>query len=115
VKVAVHGSDSECTPDTIDRVIHGVDCGEVMRRLAPRFPALNGEVLKAATCMYTMTPDEHFIIGQHPHFPSVSIACGFSGHGFKFAPVVGEILADIAMQGATNHPIALFSPTRFST
>jgi len=115
VKAAIHGSDSECTPDTIDRAIHEVDSGEVIRRLAPRFPALQGQVLKAATCMYTMTPDEHFIIGQHPLFPSVSIACGFSGHGFKFAPVVGEILADLAMQGATNHPIALFSPTRFST
>ena len=114
VKAAIHGSDIECTPDTIDRVIHEVDCGEVKRRLTPRFPALNGEVLKAATCMYTMTPDEHFIIGLHPHFPSVSIACGFSGHGFKFSPVVGEILADLATKGATNHPIALFSPARFS-
>ncbi len=45
-----------------------------------------------------MTPDEHFIIGPHPQFPSVSLACGFSGHGFKFAPVVGEILADLDHQ-----------------
>ena len=114
VKAAIHGSHIECTPETIDREIHEIDGGEVIRRLTPRFPALNGEILKAATCMYTMTPDEHFIIGQHPHFPPVSIACGFSGHGFKFAPVVGEILADLATKGATAHPIGLFSPARFS-
>ncbi len=60
-----------------------------------------------------MTPDEHFVIGVHPQFPQVSLACGFSGHGFKFAPVVGEILADLATQGTTNHPIGIFSPTRF--
>jgi monomeric sarcosine oxidase len=114
VKVAIHGSEIECTPDTIDRMIHEIDGAEVIRRLRPRFPALNGQIVKAATCMYTMTPDEHFIIGPHPQFPAVSIACGFSGHGFKFAPVVGEILADLGTSGSTAHPIALFSPTRFS-
>lgn len=114
VKAAIHGSDIECSPDTIDRLIHEIDGAEVIRRLTPRFPALNGEIVKAATCMYTMTPDEHFIIGPHPQFPAVSIACGFSGHGFKFAPVVGEILADLAINRTTNHPISIFSPTRFS-
>lgn len=114
VKGAIHGSDIECTPQTIDRVIHEFDCSEVIRRLRPRFPALGGEILKAQTCMYTMSPDEHFIIGQHPHYPAVSVACGFSGHGFKFAPVVGEILADLATEGHTKHPIGIFSPTRFS-
>ena len=114
VKAAIHGSNIECTPDTIDRVIHEIDGGEVIRQLRPRFPALDGEILKAQTCMYTMTPDEHFIVGQHPENPSVSIACGFSGHGFKFAAVIGEILADLATSGHTNHPIGIFSPTRFS-
>ena len=54
----------------------------------------NGEVSHAATCMYTMTPDEHFIIDAHPEYPQVSLAAGFSGHGFKFSSVVGEILSD---------------------
>lgn len=114
VKAAIHGSDVECTPETVDRVIHEVDTAEVIRRLSPRFPALNGEILKAQTCLYTMTPDEHFVIGRHPQFSSVSIACGFSGHGFKFAPVVGEILADLATRGATSHPIEIFSPARLA-
>jgi len=113
VKAAIHGSDVECTPETIDRVIHEVDGAEVIRQLRPRFPALEGEILKAQTCMYTMTPDEHFIIGKHPEHPAVSIACGFSGHGFKFAPVVGEILADLAIVGTTRHSISIFSPMRF--
>ncbi len=114
VKAAIHGSPVECTPETIDRVIHELDGSEVIRRLRPRFPALDSEIVKAQTCMYTMTPDEHFIIGQHPQYPAVSIACGFSGHGFKFAAVVGEILADLATTGQTKHPIGIFPPTRFS-
>ncbi len=113
VKAAIHGSGIECTAETVDRMIHEIDCAEIIRKLKPRFPALDGEIVKAQTCLYTMTPDEHFIIGAHPQFPSVSLACGFSGHGFKFAPVVGEILAELATTGKTGHPIEIFSPTRF--
>jgi sarcosine oxidase len=115
IKAAIHGSNLECTPETVDRTIHEADCVELIRKLRPRIPALAGHVIQAQTCLYTMTPDEHFVIGTHPHSPCVSIACGFSGHGFKFAPVVGEILADLATRGATSHPIEIFSPTRFST
>jgi sarcosine oxidase len=114
VKVAIHGSEIECTPETIDREIHESDALNVFNNLASRFPDLGaGTILKALTCLYTMTPDEHFVIGRHPGFEPVSIACGFSGHGFKFAPVVGEILADLATSGTTSHPIELFSPLRF--
>jgi sarcosine oxidase len=84
-----------------------------MRKVAPRMPALSGQIVKAQTCLYTMTPDEHFVIGAHPQAAAVSIACGFSGHGFKFAPVVGEILADLASRGTTSHSIENFSPMRF--
>jgi glycine/D-amino acid oxidase-like deaminating enzyme len=65
--------------------------------------------------MYTMTPDEHFIIDRHPRYPQVSIAAGFSGHGFKFSSVAGEILADLATEGRTHHDIALFSTRRFDS
>ena len=61
-----------------------------------RCRCLNGRLLRAETCLYTMTPDKHFLIDRHPHHPQVSIAAGFSGHGFKFANVVGEILASMA-------------------
>jgi glycine/D-amino acid oxidase-like deaminating enzyme len=65
--------------------------------------------------MYTNSPDEHFVVGAHPRHPQVVVACGLSGHGFKFAPVIGEILADLVVSGATVHPIALFDPARFGS
>jgi sarcosine oxidase len=114
VKAAIHGSHVLCTPETVDREVHESDLAAVIRNLRPRFPSLAGQILKATTCLYTMTPDEHFIIGLHPQFPSVSIACGFSGHGFKFAPVVGEILAQLATAGKSSHPVEIFSPARFA-
>jgi sarcosine oxidase len=64
--------------------------------------------------MYTNTPDGHFIIDRHPYHPRVTIAAGFSGHGFKFAAVVGEILAELALYGHTRHPIGLFRLDRFA-
>lgn len=63
--------------------------------------------------MYTNTPDLHFVIGMHPEAPQCILAAGFSGHGFKFASVVGEILTDLAIEGRTRDDISLFAPTRF--
>lgn len=114
MKVAVHGSDEVCTPATVDRTIHATDIDRIRRRHGKRIPAIEqGEVVRAQTCLYTMTPDENFIIGAHPQIPNCTIACGFSGHGFKFAPVVGEVLADLATTGATARPIGIFHPARF--
>ncbi|MGI8867183.1 MAG: N-methyl-L-tryptophan oxidase, partial [Rubrobacteraceae bacterium] len=59
-------------------------------------------------------PDQHFVLSKHPEHPQVAVACGFSGHGYKFCSVVGEILADLAIEGATPHPIELFSPSRLA-
>lgn len=113
VKAAIHGSDLVCTPETVDRVVDESDLRRTIDAVKLRIPALDGRVLRAKTCLYTMTPDEHFVIGTHPEFESCTIACGFSGHGFKFASVVGEVLADLAMDGTTLYPIGLFSPARF--
>jgi sarcosine oxidase len=115
VKVAIHAGEEMCSPDSIDRSIREDDELAMRSVIASRIPTLNGPFLEARTCMYTMTPDEHFIIEQHPDFPQVSIAAGFSGHGFKFSSVVGEILADLAIEGRTSHNIALFSHRRFSS
>ena len=65
--------------------------------------------------MYTNTPDEHFILDVHPDYPQVSIAAGFSGHGFKFASVIGEIMADLAQNGESSHDLDLFRLDRFTT
>lgn len=112
IKASIHGSDIVCTPETVDRSIHDSDIQRIVQSLKVRIPAVDGELVRAETCLYTMTPDEHFVIGMHPKFSSCTIACGFSGHGFKFASVVGEILADLAAYGSTPHQIALFSPLR---
>lgn len=113
MKAAIHGSDIVCTPENVDRAIHEEDAQRLMRMLKARIPSMDGEMVRAQTCLYTMSPDEHFVIGPHPRLAPCTIACGFSGHGFKFASVVGEILADLSTDGATAHPIALFSPWRF--
>jgi sarcosine oxidase len=114
VKVAFHNTGgSACDPDTIDRVVHPGEAERIHKYLDPRVPGLRGGVLlRAATCMYTNTPDHHFVVAVHPEYPQVTVACGFSGHGFKFTPVIGEILADLAIDGATGHPVALFDPQR---
>ena len=83
--------------------------------LAACIPALaDGALVATVPCRYTLTPDHHFVIGPHPDHEQVVIASPCSGHGFKFASVVGEILADLAIDGATRHPIDLFSPVRFA-
>ncbi len=71
-------------------------------------PDATGEILESTSCRYTMTPDEDFILDRHPEFGQVGIASTCSGHGFKFAPVIGQILADLATTGATPYPIGLF-------
>ncbi len=100
------------SPETIDRTVHPHEIEAIRSFIAPRIPALNGKFLDARTCLYTTTPDEHFVIAQHPEHSQVAIACGFSGHGYKFASVVGEILADLSCDGSTKHPIDLFAPQR---
>ena len=75
-------------------------------------PAFELQQSHVSVCMYTMTPDEHFIIDRHPNHSNVLIAAGFSGHGYKFAPVVGESLAQLALNNATDHPIGFFAVDR---
>ena len=115
VKVAFFRKGIVCTPETIDRVVHPLEVAEMRDRVSDLLPALDGPCVDTATCMYSNTPDEHFVIARHPDSANVTVACGFSGHGFKFVPVVGEILADLAMTGKTDHPIDLFDPRRLVT
>ena len=100
------------TPETIDREVYQEEVDFISGYLAEYVPDLAGRCLDARACMYTNTPDEHFVISSHPELDQVTIACGFSGHGYKFCSVVGEILADLATEGSTPHPIDLFSPAR---
>ncbi len=116
VKVAFHDRPNQefCTAADIDRNIRPADEASLRAVLRDFLPSLDGPLAKATTCLYTMTPDAHFVITTHPRHAQVQVACGFSGHGFKFCSVVGEILADLATTGSTRHDLSLFSPSRFS-
>lgn len=99
-------------PASMDRDCHPED-EAILRAFVRRyFPEGDGPTLSMRTCLFTNTPDSHFIIDAHPDCPSVFIAGGFSGHGFKFCSVVGEILADLAQDGRTRHDISLFRAAR---
>jgi len=102
-----------CTPETLDRQVRDEEIGFMREYLDEYVPSLAGRCLETVVCMYTNTPDEHFVIDLYPGHPQVSFASPCSGHGYKFASVVGEILADLAADGATRHPIEMFSSSRF--
>ncbi len=116
VKIAFYrkAAAEPCTPDTVDRRIRADDVLEMREAVREFLPALDGEVIQAATCLYTLTPDLNFVIGEHPRHPQVKIAAGFSGHGFKFCSVVGEILANLVTTGQAGHETGLFNPRRFT-
>jgi sarcosine oxidase len=104
------------TPTTARTIRREIDDSEVdmMRAALDRYlPGAAGAELKRITCMCTYTADDDFIIDRHPQHPQVVMGCGFSGRGYKFGPVVGEILADLATTGSTPHDIAFLSATRF--
>jgi sarcosine oxidase len=108
-----HHLEERVDPDRVDREPNQRD-EAVLRAFVERyFPDAAGPTMALKVCLFENSPDEHFIIGRHPEFPQVSFAAGFSGHGFKFCPVVGEIMADLVERGATRHDISLFDPERF--
>lgn len=102
-------------PDRMDRVCHSED-EEVLRAGIRRyFPDADGQTLDMKACLFTNSPDEHFILDLHPGHPQVAIAAGFSGHGYKFCSVVGEIMADLALGARISFDITLFRLARFQT
>jgi sarcosine oxidase len=84
-----------------------------LRAILQRYvPAAAGEVSRTSLCVYTRSPDEHFVLGLHPEAPQIVLASPCSGHGFKFASIIGEILADLAIDRNTRWPIGRFKPDR---
>jgi sarcosine oxidase len=77
------------------------------------FPDAAGPTMSMKVCMFTNTPDEHFILDRHPDCPQVAIVSPCSGHGFKFSSVIGEIVADLAEEGRTRHHVGMFRLARF--
>ena len=107
-----HHREETCDPDSVDRGVYPED-EALLRQFAERyFPAGAGETLRMSACMFTNTRDEHWVLDTLPGLPQASIAAGFSGHGFKMASVIGEIMADLAENGSTRHDISLHQLAR---
>jgi sarcosine oxidase len=112
LKVALHGGQRVHHPSDINYEPTLDEAQTVLgftRRYLPDVAALR----LARVCLYTMTPDEHFLIDKHPQYAHIVFGGGCSGHSFKFSPVIGNILADLALRGATPHDVSLFSVGRF--
>ena len=116
LKVAMHYPSGETfDPDTVNRIPKEEDEKELVQALNRFIPDGYQETLVMKTCMYTNSPDENFILDYLPGYDKdVVIATGFSGHGFKFVSVVGEIMADLAMKGSTIQPIGFLRANRFN-
>ncbi|PTX49811.1 sarcosine oxidase [Melghirimyces profundicolus] len=112
-KVGVHQGGLKGAPDDLPRQASLAEVEELRRLVARRFPLLNQTPVTVDTCLYTNTPDGHFVLGPHPGYQNVFVAGGFSGHGFKFCSILGEIIADLAIESQTDFDIRMFSPTRF--
>jgi len=123
VKLAVHWKRGRAVVDPNDSVAEASleDAAEPLAIAARLFPRLAGplphalkRVTRMKTCLYVMSHDEHFFVDHHPEWPGLVLAAGFSGHGFKFAPALGEILADLATTGASKVPIGFMSLARLA-
>jgi sarcosine oxidase len=115
VKAAFHGFGDLTTAGELEREIEITrDVAPVARAMDDWMPGAAETLREAAACMYSLTPDSDFVIDRHSNHPNVVLCGGFSGHGFKFAPVIGEIAADLALDGGSRHQIDFLSLKRFS-
>jgi sarcosine oxidase len=114
VKAALHAWGDDTEPDRLRREIDAHDISRVRSGLDDWMPGAAQTYVDGKACMYALTPDHHFVIDRDPHDARVVIAGGFSGHGFKFASVVGEIVADLALDGGTRHAIGFLGLRRFA-
>ena len=113
VKVAEHtGGQTVDDPLQVDRTNHLDEENRVRTFLKQYLPGLTGEPTKYTVCLYTMTRDGHFIVDRHPEHPQVAFAAGLSGHGFKFASALGEILCQLIVDGQSTYPIEFLSCQR---
>ena len=114
LKLALHWPGVDTDAATVERGPLPSDSEGIEDALERFLPSARGPLIAQRICLYTNTPDGHFIVDHHPEHPRVSLACGFSGHGFKFASVLGEVLADLAAGGKTDWPISFLGLSRFA-
>jgi sarcosine oxidase len=114
IKAAFHGFGDLTDAQHVDREINlARDVEPIARALEQWMPGAVKTMREAKPCMYTLTPDENFVIDYHPEHPDLILCGGFSGHGFKFAPVVGEVGAELALNGGSSQDIEFLSLRRF--
>jgi len=114
-KIGIHHHLGErVDPDEYATAMNNRDEAALRRALALVFPAANNRLLSASTGVYTVIDDEFFILDLHPAHRNVVIASPCSGHGFKFSPVIGQILSDLVMHGDTVWDIGQHRLARFA-
>jgi monomeric sarcosine oxidase len=113
IKIGNHSGGLPTSPNDVDRTAHPEEIAEVRPFVRQFLPGVSGRVVDRAVCLYTLSPDRDFIVDRHPEHANVVLAAGFSGHGFKFAPVIGELLGTLALDSAVP-PIPRFAVGRFS-
>ena len=113
MKIARHHNGTLTDPEHVGREVTAEDVDPVRAVAAKCLNGVTDRVTKAAVCMYTNTPDHHFAIGRHPDDSRVVVLSACSGHGFKFAPVIGDIAADLVCDGGTARDISQISLERF--
>ncbi len=112
LKMGVHHTREYTTPTEVDRVVSPAEIADMLGHMNQIFPGHRWRLRDAEVCLYSTTPDGHFILGQADG--GMVVGAGFSGHGFKFAPVIGEMLLDSALSGTNPQDYDLFWPTRFA-
>ncbi|GAB1607928.1 peroxisomal sarcosine oxidase-like [Argonauta hians] len=113
LKMFLHGG-PEIDPNHRDQVESRYTVEKCEKLVREIFPGLESRPSILETCMYTMTPDEYFVLDRHPRFPNLILGAGFSGHGFKLAPVTGKVLGDMVMNRTPSYDMSFFSLNRFS-
>ena len=113
VKVARHHGGELTTPDSVDRECHQEELAAIREGIGEVAPSLRAApVERARVALVTNTPDGDFALGPHPECPRVQVACGFSGHGYKFSPVIGEMMADLVLEGRPRRPLGPLEASR---
>jgi len=115
VKIGRHDGGQPINPDQLDRTFgtYPSDEEDVRSFLEAYMPQAAGPLQQGRVCIYTLTPDEHFVIDRHPEYEHIVITAGFSGHGFKFASAIGESVSQLLTEGKSTHDLSLFSLKRF--
>ncbi len=113
LKVATEQYRATTTPDTISKEVTQDEINQMYNTcIKGKLPALANKCIKAASCLYTVTPDSNFIIDYHPHHDNVIIASPCSGHGFKHSAAIGEVLAQMALDGKSKIDVSNFTFSR---